>query len=219
MTGRRTLVLVGLALLGVPAWAQEAQIVDLPAPSLTGNVSVEAAIAARRSVRSYTQELLTMAQVGQLLWAAQGITDPNGVKRAAPSALALYPLEIYAITPSGTYHYLPQGHRAQRTADGDLREQLASACRGQSSVRGAGVDLVIVGVFERLQRRVGDAAKDLTLLEVGHVAENILLQAVAMGLGAVPAASLSPDQVAQVLSLPEGWTPIYVVPVGHPATQ
>ncbi len=219
MSSRRAALISSLALLCICAWGQEAQIIDLPEPSLTGEVSLEEAIAHRRSVRSFTDEHLTMAQVGQLLWAAQGITEPNRGLRAAPSAMALYPLEIYAVTPEGTYHYLPDGHRVERTAEGDLREPLSAACRGQASVREAAVDLVIAGVFARMQEKFGDKAVPVTLLEVGHVTENVLLQAVAMGLGGVPVGGQLPDQVAQVLSLPEGWTPVYVVPVGHPKAQ
>lgn len=210
-----------LLLLSACASAQDGRIevIQLPEPMLEGGASLVEAIVHRRSVRSFTDEHLTMAHVGQLLWAAQGITEPNRGLRAAPSAMALYPLEIYAVTPDGTYHYLPQGHRAEKVADGDLREPLSAACRGQASVREAAVDLVITGVFARMQEKCGDKARDVTLLEAGHATQNVLLMAVAMALGAAPVGGLVPEQVAQVLSLPEGWTPVYVVPVGHPKAQ
>jgi len=155
-----------------------------------------------------------MATIGQLLWAGQGITGTDG-KRAAPSADALYPLELYVVTPRQVMHYLPDGHRAETRSVSDLRPGLKAAAVGQSSVGAAPVVIVVAAVPSRLSHRYGDKAEEFVQIEVGHAAQNILLQAAALGLAAVPVGSLDPSQAADTLALPPDQTVLYLIPVGH----
>lgn len=130
---------------------------------------------------------------------------------------ALYPLEVYAATPDGLIHYVPEGHRARTAATADLRAQLSEAAGGQAAVADAAVVLVITAVPARTEARYGERADRYVRLEAGHVAQNVLLEAVALGLGGVPIGAFSDEDVGRVLALPSGEVPLYLLPVGHPA--
>ncbi len=188
----------------------------LPQPRLEGSLSLEAALAQRRSIRSFSQQPLTQAELGQLLWAAQGITAPSGL-RSAPSAGALYPLEIYAVVPDAVYRYQPQGHRIILHLAGDVRPALAAAALNQAAVADAPTVIVIAAVYERTAQKYGQVRTPrYVALEAGHVGQNVLLQAVALGLGAVPIGAFADEQVQKVLDLPPDQQPLYLIPAGHP---
>ncbi len=188
----------------------------LPPPVTTGGMSLAEAISKRRSVRHFTSEPLTIEQISQLAWAAQGITDPATGHRAAPSAGATYPLELYLLTKDGVFHYLPQGHKLVRLSDRDRRDDLSKAALGQSSVSQAPLDIVIAAVFSRTEAKYKDRARQYVYLEAGHAAENIVLQGVALGLGSVTVGAFRDQAVSEVLELPSDQTPLSVIPVGHP---
>lgn len=194
---------------------EEVEVVELPSPRATGDLSLEEALAARRSIREFTDERLTREELSQLLWAAQGLTASWG-GRTAPSAGALYPLEAFLVTPEGLYHYLPDGHRIALIAADDRRAALARAALGQEAVAGAPAVLVLAGVYERAAEKYGDRAERYVHLEAGHAAQNVLLQAVALGLGAVPIGAFDDRAVREVLGLPSDHAPLYLIPVGHP---
>ncbi len=200
-----------------PAGRQEARVIDLPEPTLKGTFTVEETLAQRRSVRSFTSEPLTMREIGQLVWAAQGITRYSGGLRTAPSAGALYPIELYIVTAEGLYHYVPDGHKLRVLNAADLRGDLAQAALGQASVRNAAADFVVTAVYERTTRKYLDRGNRYVHIEVGHVGQNIHLQAVSLGLGSVPIGAFEDELVKSVLSLPADHEPLYIIPVGHPA--
>ncbi len=191
--------------------------IALPSPVLAGAVSLEEALSRRRSVREFTTEPLADAQLGQLLWAAHGVTDPSG-RRTAPSAGFTDPLELSVVTPDGIYRYAGADHALAPLANGDLRPQLSAAANGQAVVAEAAAIFVISAVLERTIARYGDNARRFIDLEAGHVAENVLLQAVTLGLGGVPAAAFDAAAVHDVLGLPADETVIYLVAVGRPRT-
>ncbi len=194
----------------------EGREIVLPPPVTEGGMSLPEAIAKRRSVRHFTQQTLTLDQISQLAWAGQGITDPIRQFRAAPSAGATYPLELYLFTAEGVFRYLPKGHKLIQLGTQDQRRELALAALGQDFVRQAPLDFVITAVYARTSGKYGERAERYVHMEVGHVAENILLQAVALGLGAVPVGALREQAISDLLDLPSGETPLYIVPVGHP---
>jgi SagB-type dehydrogenase family enzyme len=189
--------------------------IALPAPRLDGEMSLEEAIATRRSVREFTEETLSWGEISQLLWAAQGITDPRGL-RAAPSAGALYPLELYVAVAEAVYRYLPTGHALQVLWQEDLRRELWQAGLRQGALQEAPAIFVVTGVYERTEAKYGERAERYVKLEAGHAAQNILLQAVALELGAVPIGAFYDDQVQAALALPLDHQPLYLIPVGHP---
>ena len=199
-----------------PALAPGAGEIHLPPPRVSGQVSVEEALARRRSVRDFAPRELTMEQVGQLAWAAQGITHRERGLRTAPSAGALYPLELYLAKRDGLFRYVPDGHRLLQCSKEDLRGRLSQAALGQSSVRAAPLDLVITAVYERTRVKYGARAERYVHLEAGHVGENIHLQAVALGLGSVSVGAFDDGEVARVLGLPPEERPLYIIPVGFP---
>ena len=205
---------------GAPGWVRSAQArygepIALPAPRVDSGTSLEAAIADRRSSRSFADEPLDRATLGQLLWAGQGITGADG-KRAAPSAGGLHPLELYVVSASEVLHYLPEGHRVEGRSVPDLRPRLQRAAFDQAPAGRAPDVIVVAAVPDRTRVEYGDQAGAYVQLEAGHATENVLLQASALGLAAVPIGGLEPDEVAAVLSLPPGEEVLYLVPVGRP---
>ncbi|MFB3883207.1 MAG: SagB/ThcOx family dehydrogenase [Armatimonadota bacterium] len=189
--------------------------IALPAPVTTGGMSLTEAISKRRSVREFAPDPLTMEQISQLCWAGQGITDPEHGRRAAPSAGATYPIELYLLTKEGVFHYVPQGHKLALLDDDDHRDDLSNAALEQESVAQAPLDIVIAGVFSRTEAKYGERARQYVFQESGHVAENIVLQGVALGLGSVTVGAFREQAVAGVLGLPDEQTALYVVPVGR----
>ena len=193
--------------------------IALPKPAYDSDTSVERALLERRSVRSYRDAALTLEQLGQLLWAAQGITDASG-KRTAPSAMALYPLEVYAVVGNvkgvspGVYKYRPQSHELVKTLDGDRRKALSQAATGQASVSQGAIDIVITAVYERTTRQFGERGIRFVHLEAGHAAQNICLQAVSLKLGTVTVGAFNDDDVRKALELSGDETPLYILPVG-----
>jgi SagB-type dehydrogenase family enzyme len=184
--------------------------IDLPAPSRIGGMTLTEALAMRRSVRSFAETKLTQQELSQLLWAAQGITDDKG-HRTAPSARAQYFLHLYLATADGFYEYLPAGHKLQRLSIKDLRAGLSS----QTAVAAAPAVFVFTGDYDRAVQGGRESGLRWVHLEAGHAAQNLLLQATALRLAAVPVGGIQPEQVAQAASLPASRTPIYLVPVGH----
>lgn len=198
---------------------QKESPITLPTPSLEGKVSLEATLAQRRSVRQYGEGPLTLEQISQLLWAAQGVTHPRGF-RTAPSAGALYPLETYVIVgrveglPPGVYHYAPHSHSLARKAAADKRDELSRAALGQSPVRNAPATLLFTAFYERTTGRYGQRGIQYVHMEAGHAAQNVTLQAVSLGLGTVVIGAFQDDAVKKLLDLDAMEIPLYLIPVG-----
>jgi len=196
----------------------EKETVSLPAPRTMGTTSLEEALSKRRSIRAYSNEPLSLRETSQLLWAAQGVTSPRGF-RTAPSAGALYPMELYLVvseveglTP-GIYHYDPHEHALRRTKEGDFRGRLADAALGQSAIRNAPLSLVVPAVYERTARKYGDRAVRYVRMEAGHIAQNLYLQATALGLGTVTIGAFYDERVQEALGIEE--EPLYIMPIGR----
>ena len=193
----------------------------LPPPSQRGEMSVEESIARRRSVRRFKPESLSLSQLSQVLWSAQGITDGRGL-RAAPSAGATYPLEVYVLVggveglEQGIYHYNVENHSLNLHQEGDLRQQLSIAALDQEFIVQAPVDIVICALYERTAWRYGRRAERYVHMETGHVGENIHLQAVALGLAVVMVGAFSDEDVSRVMGLEAEVKPLYIIPLGKP---
>ena len=180
-------------------------------------MALEAALAARQTIRDFQPHALTPDEVGQLLWAAQGVTHGEG-KRTAPSASNLKSLETYVISAEGVSRYLPDEHALQPLHDGDIRARLQDATGGQSFVGTAPLVVAFSIVPGRISGRHGDErAVRYADFEAGHAGQNVLLQAVALDLGGVPIGSFDDTAVCQLLELPEGEKPRYLFALGRPA--
>lgn len=196
--------------------------VQLPSPRLEGKLSVEEALARRRSVRDYAKEELTLAEVSQLLWAAQGLTKRKGGRsfRTTPSAGATYPLEVYLVAgkvrglAAGLYHYDPLSHTLSLVKEGDLRDALDSASLRQGMPLDAPASIVIGAVYERTTMRYGRRGIRYVHMEVGHVGQSIHLQAESLELGTVVIGAFHDEDVTKALGL-EGVDPLYIMPVGR----
>ncbi len=189
--------------------------VQLPAPKTSGSVSLEEAINIRRSVRQFADKPLDYEQIGQLAWAGQGITDKRRGLRAAPSAGALYPIQLYFFTPEGLFVYRPEKHLLEQLSATDLRGKLSDAA-GQKWVSEAGCDIVIVGEVRKLSSKYGNKARNFMLLEAGHVAQNIQLQAVTLRLASVPVGAFEVRNVSRICELSGNMEPLLIVCAGHP---
>lgn len=194
---------------------QETIVVKLPVPKKEGKVSLERALGERTSIRSFSAQPLTREEISQLLWALQGVTRAWGA-RTAPSAGALFPLDVYVVLPEGVFHYDPRHHLMVRKIEGDKRFPLAEAALGQECVSSAPAVFVIAAVYGRTAKKYGNRAERYVKMEAGHAAQNLLLQAVTLGLGAVPVGAFYDDRVARVLGLPNGCEPLYLLPTGRP---
>ena len=203
-------LILGILLVG------ENMVIKLPAPATDSNFSVERAINERMSVRSYKDTPLTLKEVSQLLWASQGIVASG--RRAAPSAGATYPLEIFLIAGKveglkpGLYKYRNKEHSLELLKEGDLRKGLCAAALNQDMILKAPATLVVTAVFERTRARYGARTERYVHMEAGHVGENIMLQATALGLGTVPVGAFNDAEVKKVLEIEE--EPLYLFPVG-----
>jgi SagB-type dehydrogenase family enzyme len=218
--GGLAVVLLGLAFSPGPATAGDP--INLPRPAANGIVSVEQALKSRRTIRRFANNPLTQTQLAQLLWAAYGVTDPRGL-RSAPSAGALYPLDIYAVVgerqvpglAAGVYHYLPEKHALDPGKSGDLRAAVAKASLHQAWMAEAPVMLLITGEYRRCQVKYGDRGIRYTYMESGHAGQNIFLQAEALGLGAGIVGAFENAAISQTLALPPAHDPLLIMPVGQ----
>jgi SagB-type dehydrogenase family enzyme len=206
-----------------PNESEEMELGDrlkLPEPRYASNTSVEAALAQRRSVRAYSGENLTIAELSQLLWAAQGITEPWG-GRTAPSAGALYPLELYVVVgtvtglDAGVYRYRPANHELEKTKDGDVRAELADAALSQGFIGDAAIDLVFFGIFNRTTVKYRERGIRYVYMEAGHAAQNVYLQAESLDLGTVTIGAFDDSVVQQIVGVQEQGRPLYIMPVGR----
>jgi SagB-type dehydrogenase family enzyme len=215
----------------------EQTIVKLPSPRLKGEVSLEETILRRRSIRRYQKQPVELSQLSQVLWSAQGITGTGGF-RAAPSAGATYPLEIFVAIgkqgvimrevptasrqapeelASGIYHYEVDAHALTLQKSGDLRPDLARAALDQEFIVEAPVDIVICAIYYRTSYRYGGRGERYVHIEVGHVGENIHLQALALGLATVEVGAFHDEEVRKVLGVQEQTKPVYIMPLGRAA--
>ena len=194
--------------------------IQLPSPNYKSNTSLEEALLNRRSVRDYKTESLSLSEVSQILWAAQGITDTVEGLRTAPSAGALYPLEIYLVAANvtdlspGIYRYSPQDHSLKKISEGDKRTEISNASLKQESISSSSAIVVITAIYERTSVKYGKRTERYVNMEVGHVGQNIYLQAVSLGLGTVMVGAFEDDALKKVLSLPDNEHPLALYPLG-----
>ena len=200
--------------------AEPNEQINLPNPELTGKQSVELLLQQRRSVRSYQKSALNLAEVGQLLWSAQGVSDTQGL-RTAPSAGALYPLKLFVVVgdvnelSSGIYQYNPEEHSLLKTANGDLRKSLQKAALNQSCIVDAAIIFVFTANYQRTTWKYGKRGVRYVHMEVGHAGQNLFLQAEALHLGTVVVGAFDDDEVREVLNLDSNVQPLSLMPVGR----
>jgi SagB-type dehydrogenase family enzyme len=198
----------------------QSNIIKLPEPRIESSVSVEQALLNRRSMRSYENQPLTIAEAGQLLWAAQGITEKSRGFRTAPSAGATFPFEVYLVAgnvtglSAGIYQYDCHHHHLILRREGDFRAKLSQSALGQSSITNGAINIVLTGIYERTTPRYGDRGIRYVHIEAGHIAQNVFLQAVALGLGSVPIGAFNDRKVQQWLDIPKNEIPLYILPAG-----
>jgi SagB-type dehydrogenase family enzyme len=202
------------------ALSRAATEVRLPEPCRTGEVPLERSIQLRRSVRFFSEQSLTLAESGQLLWAAQGVTGTGGL-RAVPSAGALYPLNTYAVAAnvvgltSGVYRYDPDRHVLTRSIRGDRREAIYRAANEQQCVLDAALMIALVAIYEGSRREFGDRGIRLAHMEAGHAGQNVCLQATALGLGVIGLGAFDDAAVREILQLEVREQPLYLLLAGH----
>jgi nitroreductase len=183
------------------AQQMQRQPIQLPRPRLKSGYSFEKVLAERRSVREYAREALTLANVSQLLWSAQGVTSQEGW-RTAPSAGATFPLELCLV--AGNVNGL----------DKDLRADLTAAALGQEWMEGSAIIVVIAAVYDRAMRKYGRRGIRYAHMEAGHVAQNVYLQAASLNLGTTLVGAFDDKRVKEALKLPSDEQPMGLMPIG-----
>ena len=194
-------------------------------PETDGTVSVERAIKQRRTIRSFTQETLNLNQFSQLLWSAQGITENGGFKRAAPSAGALYPMDVYAVVgrssveqiEAGVYHYEPNGHALSCITKKDVRDSVAKASLSQMWMAPAPLNIVISAEYNRITVKYKERGIRYAMIEAGHIAQNLFLQAEALGLKAAVVGAFHDNELIEILKIPRTHEPLLIMPIGYAA--
>ncbi|MDO9517046.1 MAG: SagB/ThcOx family dehydrogenase [Methanosarcinaceae archaeon] len=194
--------------------------IKLPEPEVSGNSTIEEILAKRRSVRSYSDTTLSLKDMSQLLWAAQGVTSDIGF-RTAPSAGALYPLEVYLVAGnvdglnSGVYQYLPDSHSVVPIIEGDIREEMSSAALSQLHIRDCAASIVFAANHLRITLKYGERGIRYVNIEIGHAAQNVCLQGVALGIGTCAVGAFDDEKIGQVLNLPDGERALYMLSLGY----
>jgi nitroreductase len=249
MSKQRIAAIAGLAILVLALIASAensrglkndaSKAIKLPEPRTDGGISVEKALLERRSIRAFGKENLTIDEVSQLLWAAQGLTDDKG-HRTAPSAMESYPLKVYLLAgnvtglPSGVYRYSPQGHNLTVITKGRIDEYYNAAAGSEAWIKTAPAIFIITGALDSLNRisgvqslvnqasgnKVPAAGQDLSrwvYVEAGAAAENLLLEVVSLDLACTYTAGFNASRTEDLLGLPNNNVPIGVFPVGRKA--
>jgi SagB-type dehydrogenase family enzyme len=194
-------------------------------PETDGTVSVERAIKQRRTIRSFSPETLNLNQFSQLLWSAQGITENSGFKRAAPSAGALYPMDVYAVVgrssveqiEAGVYRYEPNGHKLSLVKEKDVRESVAKASLSQMWMAPAPLNIVITAEYSRITAKYKERGIRYAMIEAGHIAQNLFLQAEALGLKAAIVGAFHDNELIEILKIPRTHEPLLIMPIGYAA--
>jgi SagB-type dehydrogenase family enzyme len=215
-------LLTAIMAVSVSSNQEASDVVTMPQPRTDGGMSVEKALLERRSIRSFRNESLTLDEVSQLCWAAQGVTDDKG-HRTSPSAMATYPLEVYLLAgnvtglPAGVYHYSPQGHNLTLISKGNKIPEFFNSSRGgrEDWRRGSPAVFIITGVFERTNKTSGQDLSRFVYIEAGTAAENLLLEVVSLGLGSTYTAGFDENKTKEYLGLSPGEEAIGVLPVGR----
>ncbi|MCP4748247.1 MAG: SagB/ThcOx family dehydrogenase [Desulfobacteraceae bacterium] len=197
----------------------------LPPPEYEGTVSVEAAIKQRRTVRAFDSRALNLNQLSQLLWAASGVTQDGGFKRAAPSAGALYPMDVYVVAgqtgveqiEAGIYHYQVGGHLLSPVSQGDMRQSVARASLSQMWMAGSPIIIVISAEYGRVTVKYGKRGIRYAMIEAGHIGQNIFLQAQTLGLEAAIVGAYDDKKLIDVMNIPSAHEPLLLMPVGYKA--
>jgi SagB-type dehydrogenase family enzyme len=189
-------------------------VINLPEPNKNSTMSLEQAITKRRSRRKFILKALTYEQIGQLCWAAQG-QEAHSRYRTSPSAGATYPLKLLVVIRDGLFQYLPDKHSLEKLTDQDLRAELTLAAWGQKFIADAPLTLVFTAQFSRTTGRYGQRGIRYVYMEAGHAAQNVHLQAEALGLGSVAVGAFDDTSISQVLLLPDNLEPLYMVIVGY----
>ncbi len=195
--------------------------IRLPGELAYKSLTVEQAIANRRSQRDFSGQTMSLAELSHLLLYSSGITDKRHGRRAAPSAGATYPIEVYALVNNvedlskGIYHYLIPSHELEQKQAGDFGHALSHAALGESMIRHANVVLSLSAVFQRTQRRYKERAQRYIFFEAGHIAQNAYLVATSMGLGACAIGAFYDDEVNRLFGLNgRDESALYLVAIG-----
>lgn len=191
-------------------------IISLPEPRLGSDVSIEESMYNRRSIRDFTDENLSLEELSQLLFASQGITD--GTHRTVPSAGALYPIEIYVLVDNvqnispGFYHYVPDTHSLQYVSSSSIKAEIPAKAYYQLWMEDSAADIVIAADYSRTEQKYGRMAEKYVHMEVGHAAQNIYLQAYALGLGTTMVAGFENAKMKKLMGIE--YMPLAIMPVG-----
>lgn len=221
------LIICAVLMTNFNAAAEEKALTDkaikLPEPKTTGVLSVEEAIAFRRTRRTFAAKPLSMPDLSQVLWAAQGITEKRWKHRAAPSGGALFPIDLHIVVrkdgvktlPAGIYKYIPDGHYLQTRSEGDVNTKLRDVGYSQTFFADSPICLILVAEPKRSTWKYGERGYRYIYMEAGHIAENIQLIGESLGFSVGLVGAFKDESVAELLNLKKDESPLYIIPVGY----
>lgn len=219
---------------GGPDWAArpdvykeypESSLIELPPVVAPREAQLDEVLRERGSVRDFSSGLVSAGQLSYLLWASAGIrTRESGHEfRTAPSAGALYPIETYIVTnnvadiESGLYHYSVRKHSLELLKQGALGANIAAAAMDQEMCADAAVVFAWTAIFARSSWKYKQRAYRYVYLDAGHIAQNLALASVALGLGSCQVGALYDEEVDAILGVDgKEESIIYMSAVGHP---
>lgn len=208
---KKVQLLLVCLVLSAAAFAAD-KVVELPKPNLNRSGAVMKALSERQSTREYASKALSLADLSDLLWAANGINRSDSGKRTAPSAMNKQDVDVYVVLPEGTYLYDAKKHQLNLVAEGDHRGAVAG---GQAFVKTAPVSLVLVSDISRFGDAKSARNQLMGAMDAGIVSQNISLFCSSANLATVPRASMDFDQLKKVLKLKEAQMPMMNHPVGY----
>ena len=210
---RQLSVLLTVLLFASAMSAQSLKEIPLSVPNKTRGINVMKAFDNRHSDREFANKDLSIQDISDLLWAANGINRPADGKRTAPSALNKQDIDIYVFMKDGVYLYDAHKHSLKPIAEGDHRNIIAG---GQDFVKTAPVCLVYISDLSRFGMGNTEQVKLMGAMDAGIVSQNVNLFCAGVGLSTVPRASMDQSALKKLLKLSDSQIPMMNNPVGHP---
>ncbi len=193
--------------------------ISLPEPTFMSNTSIENALLSRRSMRIFKPESLSIEEISQLAWAAQGVNDPRGF-RTSPSAGAFYPINLYIVTqnvenlPKGIYKYKAEEHELIQIASEENASQFFNSITTQYSLKNPAAIFIFSAKVEQIIASYGSFGKKFLYMEAGHTTQNLYLQTTSLEIGTTMIGGVNEKEIRQALNMSSYEHPLCMMPVG-----
>jgi len=204
-----------------------AKTIELPTKRLNEQISLAKTLEKRSSCRYFNEESLTLQDLSNILWAAQGITDKRySLRRTVPSAGAVYPIEMYISIrkegvhelDKGIYRYISETHSLEKVSESDITEDLSNACYNQEFITKASFNILLASNNQRTRELYNERGDRYVMMEAGSITQNIYLEAVESNLGTVFIGAFDDALIKSLFGI-EKLMPLAIMPVGMPSDK